>query len=97
MPELVQVQRVFKVILHMEMARIVIPPALRKHKHVGGRIRRKREGADPADLPPRNFGTDIDGIFAAVIPCGIRWADQKGPPAWTAQDKPTQTQKQLSI
>jgi len=71
MAKLIEIERIIKVIFKMEMASFIVPPALGKNKYIRGTKRRKRNTANRADLPPRNFGLDIDRIFAAVIPGGI--------------------------
>lgn len=71
MAKFIQIQRIIEIIFKMEMTPFVIPPPLGKHKYVCSTEGRKRECTKSADLPPGNFGLDIDGILAAIIPRGI--------------------------
>ena len=71
MAKFIQIQRIIEIIFEMKMASFIVPPPLGKHKYVCSAEGRKRERAKSTDLPPGNFGLDIDGILAAIIPCGI--------------------------
>ncbi len=71
MAKFIQIQRIIEIIFKMEMTPFVIPPPLGKHKYVCSAEGRKRERTKSTDLPPGNFGLDIDGILAAIIPRGI--------------------------
>lgn len=71
MAKFIQIQRIIEIIFEMKMASFIVPPSLGKHKYVRSPKRRKRQRAKSTDLPPGNFGLDIDGILAAIIPRGI--------------------------
>ena len=71
MAELVEVQRVVKIVLKMEMAPLVVPPALLENEPVGRTIGDKRKRGDTDRLGHRQLRGDIGRILTAVIPGGI--------------------------